>query len=67
MLDALNASAPANTLITIEVVDIDANEDLVRQYDELVPLLIGIRPDGRHMKLCHYVLDQGAVDAFLAS
>jgi hypothetical protein len=51
---------------TIAIVDIDADEALVRQYDELVPVLIGIGQHGEAHKLCHYFLDHQAVSAFLA-
>lgn len=66
MLHALKAAVPAATA-KIEVVDIDADPDLVRQYDELVPVLIGILPNGHRVKLCHYFFDQQAVGIFLAS
>jgi len=51
---------------TIEVVDVDTDEALVRQYDELVPVLVGVKRDSEVRKLCHYFLDREAVSAFLA-
>jgi hypothetical protein len=51
---------------TIAIVDVDADEALVRQYDELVPVLIGIGRHGKAHKLCHYFFDHEAVSAFLA-
>jgi hypothetical protein len=51
---------------TVAIVDVDADEALVRQYDELVPVLIGVAQDGNARKLCHYFLDHEAVSAFLA-
>jgi len=49
----------------LEVVDIDADPDLVARYDELVPVLLGVRTDGEAMQLCHYFLDEAAVRAFV--
>lgn len=49
----------------VEVVDVDADEALVAQYDELVPVLMGREDDGRLLQLCHYHFDEVAVRAFL--
>jgi hypothetical protein len=65
MLHALQAMPQAASL-PVEVIDVDADDDLLRAYDELVPVLIGVRPDGASRELCHYFLDQQAVSAFLA-
>ena len=65
MLHALQAMSEAVGL-PVEVVDVDADDALLRAYDELVPVLIGVGPDGAHRELCHYFLDQHAVTAFLA-
>jgi hypothetical protein len=65
MLAALHAH-PQASQFRIEVLDVDANEDLVRQYDELVPVLVGVKPDGSKVRICHYFLDQQALDAFLS-
>jgi len=51
---------------TVDVVDVDADEALVHEYDELVPVLVGLGPDGEARRLCHYFLDPQAVSAFLA-
>jgi thiol-disulfide isomerase/thioredoxin len=50
---------------TVEVIDVDADEHLVAQYDELVPVLVGIR-NGVPVELCHYFLDSINVRNFLA-
>jgi hypothetical protein len=65
MLAALYAHPQANQF-RIEVLDVDSDEDLVRQYDELVPVLIGMKPDGPNVRICHYFLDQEALNAFLS-
>jgi hypothetical protein len=49
----------------IEVIDVDADEALLAEYDELVPVLVGHHPDGRSVRLCHYFLDQVRVRAFI--
>lgn len=58
---------------TVEVVDVDADDRLVAKYDELVPVLVGRRvaagshdDSGIEIELCHYLLDESAVRAFLA-
>ena len=51
---------------TIDVVDVDANPELVARYDELVPVLMGQRNEmDAPVQLCHYFLDAAALDAFL--
>jgi len=56
----------------VEVVDVDADEQLIAKYDELVPVLVGRRiaaesvgQSGVEVELCHYFLDEPAVRAFL--
>lgn len=66
MLAALK-SHPAADDFQIDVRDIDADEELVRRYDELVPVLAGVRADGSHARICHYFLDRQALDAFLSA
>jgi thiol-disulfide isomerase/thioredoxin len=61
-LQALSSEYP----FTIEVVDVDADEGLVAQYDELVPVLMGSRDGAAMMQLCHYFLDEAKVRTFLA-
>ena len=65
MLLALQAM-PQAVGLEVDVVDVDADDALLRAYDERVPVLIGVRPDGARHELCHYFLDQQAVIAFLA-
>jgi hypothetical protein len=65
MLAALNALS-SDYSFTVEVVDVDANEALIAQYDELVPVLAASRDGARAVPLCHYFLDEKAVRAFLA-
>lgn len=65
MLAALRAH-PQASQFRITVLDVDENEELVRQYDELVPVLIGMKPDGSNVRICHYFLDQEALYAFLS-
>lgn len=48
----------------LDVVDVDADPDLVARYDELVPVLLGVKASGEAMQLCHYFLDEAAVRAF---
>jgi hypothetical protein len=66
MLHALQAM-PETGDLPVEVVDVDADEALLRAYDELVPVLIGVGTDGASRELCHYFLDRHAVTTFLAS
>nr|MBV0879136.1 glutaredoxin family protein [Noviherbaspirillum sp. L7-7A] len=65
MLAALHAHPQARQF-RIKVLDVDANEDLVRQYDELVPVLVGVKPDGSKVRICHYFLVQEALNVFLS-
>ncbi|MBR3481686.1 MAG: glutaredoxin family protein [Neisseriaceae bacterium] len=41
----------------IEIKDIDNNEDLLPQYDELVPVLL----NENNMEICHWHLDTAAL------
>lgn len=50
---------------TIEAVDVDADEALVAQYDELVPVLVARKEGKESAQLCHYFLDEAKVRAFL--
>jgi len=65
MLAALHVH-PQASRFRIKVLDVDEDEDLVRQYDELVPVLVGMKPDGSNVRICHYFLDQEALHAFLS-
>lgn len=50
---------------TVEVIDVDADEALVAQFDELVPVLFGRDASGGMNRLCHYFLDEDVVRGFL--
>ena len=65
MLKMLNALL-GDTAIPVDVIDVDADSMLVARYDELVPVLIGLREGHAPRQLCHYVLDENAVRVFLA-
>ena len=64
MLQALQAMPQASGL-RVDVIDVDADEALLHAYDERVPVLVGIGPDGARRELCHYFLDPSAVTDFL--
>ncbi|MGZ3237002.1 MAG: glutaredoxin family protein [Burkholderiaceae bacterium] len=65
MLAALQALSK-EFVFHVLVVDIDADESLVAQYDELVPVLAGGKTEEVDMvQLCHYFLDVDKVRAFL--
>jgi hypothetical protein len=65
--DMLQALRPLlDPEVAIEVVDVDADSDLLLQYDELVPVLTAARGDAPPRQLCHYFLNENAVLAFLA-
>ena len=51
----------------VEVIDVDASEELVALYDELVPVLVAKGPRMPDMQLCHYFLDVAKVRAFLGN
>ena len=58
MLVALQAfMARQGVAYSVDVVDVDADPDLVARYDELVPVLV----DGAGAELCHYFLDEAAL------
>jgi hypothetical protein len=63
MLAALRALEVPNSTIT--VIDVDADEALVAQYDEWVPVLTARREGQDEQRLCHYFLDAQAVSAFI--
>ena len=66
MLAALQAFS-GEFAFTVEVVDVDADEALVVQYDELVPVLLGCKGGGAAVQLCHYFLDEARFRAFMAA
>lgn len=47
---------------TVRVLDVDADPELARSYDELVPVLL----DGVGRELCHYYLDSAKVRDYLS-
>ena len=69
--DMLQALRPLQTdyAFTIDVVDIDADDALLAQYDELVPVLVAqhcvTAPPASREQLCHYFLDEARVRAYL--
>lgn len=50
----------------VEVIDIDADEDLLALYNELVPVLFGSKNEKREnaIQLCHYFFDAEKVRSF---
>lgn len=63
MLIALQALQKEH-VFTIDVIDVDADETLVAQYDTLVPVLIG-KKNNASVQLCHYFLQEDKVREFL--
>ncbi|NIA54162.1 glutaredoxin family protein [Massilia sp. TW-1] len=62
MLAALQAfMARQGAAYSVDVVDVDADPDLVARYDELVPVLV----DEAGLELCHYFLDEAALRRYL--
>lgn len=49
----------------VDVLDVDADPNLLQLYDELVPVLAGIPQGQEAVVLCHYHLDEDAVRNFL--
>lgn len=49
---------------SVEVRDVDADESLLAQYDELVPVLVGKKGDAAAVEICHYFLDHDRLKAF---
>jgi hypothetical protein len=41
----------------LEILEVDADAELQRHYDELVPVLLGRDDGGESFELCHYFLD----------
>ena len=63
MLAALQAfMAREGRTCTVDVVDVDADPQLVARFDELVPVLYG---DPDWPEICHYFLDEAALGAYL--
>lgn len=62
-LQALSSEYP----FTVELIDVDADETLVAQFDELVPVLFGRKGEADAIQLCHYFLDEAKTREFLAA
>jgi hypothetical protein len=62
MLDALMRLQTPGQPITVDVIDIDADDALVARFDELVPVLFA---DLSQPELCHYFLDESKVRELL--
>lgn len=54
-----------NSSIQIDVVDVDRDENLVAQFDELVPVLFGQKEGMSAQQICHYFLNVEQLKAFL--
>ncbi|MFC5475162.1 glutaredoxin family protein [Paraherbaspirillum soli] len=69
MLEALHklraADGDGAHRFTVELIDVDADPELLAQYDEMVPVLLGSKDGQAAMQLCHYFLDVEKVKAFL--
>jgi thiol-disulfide isomerase/thioredoxin len=66
MLEALQ-SLSSEYPFTVELIDVDADETLLAQFDELVPVLFAQKNDSESIRICHYFLDEGKTRAFLTS
>jgi hypothetical protein len=66
MLEALQALS-SEYPFTVELIDVDADETLVAQFDELVPVLFGRKGDADAVQLCHYFLDEARTREFLTA
>jgi thioredoxin-like negative regulator of GroEL len=64
MLAALRAyMAREGRAFSVDVVDVDADPGLLARFDELVPVLYA---DPAGPELCHYFLDEAALERHLA-
>jgi len=63
MLAALRALEQPGQAFDIDVIDVDADPALEARFNELVPVLYG---DPGEPELCHYFLDEAAVQAYVA-
>jgi len=66
MLEALQTLS-SEYPFTVELIDVDADEALVAQFDELVPVLFGQKGSSDSVQLCHYFLDETKVREYLVS
>ncbi|WMW82407.1 glutaredoxin family protein [Undibacterium cyanobacteriorum] len=68
MLEQLRAElSGAEHNIEMIDIDLDGNEELLEQYDELVPVLCAIDAHGQAHQLCHYFLDCDKLTAYRLS
>jgi hypothetical protein len=51
--------------IPIVVLDVDADEELLKRFDELVPVLVGQKEGKEPQQICHYFLDIEQLKTFL--
>jgi len=61
MLEEIQA-LPARTQFSLEIVDVDGDDELRQRFDTLVPVLMG-----EEGEICHYFLDHAAVNAYLGN
>ena len=66
MLEALQALS-SEFPFTVELIDVDADEKLIAQFDELVPVLFGQKGNSESRQLCHYFLDEARIREFLSA
>ena len=62
MIHALQSMQKQSTF-EFEVIDIDSDPQLISRYGERIPVLLEFK-DGP--EICHYHLDQAALDAYLS-
>jgi len=65
MLAALQAYAK-HYAFTVQVLDVDADGELLALYDELVPVLTARKADGDEQRICHYFLDHAKLKEILS-
>jgi len=53
-----------NLRFVINVIDVDADQELVARFDELVPVLTAKKADGHEVQICHYFLDVNKLEEF---
>lgn len=58
-------SLPSIANVMVEIIDVDSSDELVAQFDELVPVLFGQRQGELPVRLCHYFLDAETVERFV--
>lgn len=66
MLEALQALS-IDYPFTVETIDVDADETLVAQFDERVPVLFGRKDNASSVELCNFFLNEARTREFLSS